>query len=346
MLFKQFGTRTRIGRMLSAQKRLALSKVTIWGARSLSLQSKATNTLMGTGIVHIGEPLVDGLKTPYHPLSWLSSDRLTLSGRDYGNRLSAYPPLLCLAGLTRNSCDFEPLAAYFAAQGFRVITIDSRGRGRSDWDPVPANYTPMVELLDVFTLADGLRLKHVYAIGTSRGGILMMLGALARPGFFQRSVLNDVGPKIELDGLLKIKGYVGRDLGDMTWEKAIFALSVSQGRNFPRLDDAGWERYARRLWRHVDGKPVTDYDPALALGMAALTEDTKLPESWEGLAALAQNPVLVLRGGLSDILSEEVVTEMVHRHATIAHHEVPDEAHAPLLEDEATLAVIGRFLTA
>ena len=344
MLFKPFSSKPRFGRMLSAQKRLAISRSVAWGARSLSLQSKVTNKLTGAGQILADEPAIDLLGTTYRPLGWRSADGLQLAGRAYGDPESVRLPLLCLAGLTRNARDFEPVAAHLVPLGFRVITIDSRGRGRSDWDPNPANYTPMTELLDVFTLIDGLDLKAVSAIGTSRGGILMMLGALARPGLFRRSILNDIGPKIELEGLLKIKGYVGRDLGEMTWEKAVFALSVSQGRNFPRLDDAGWERYARRLWRDEAGRPVNDYDPALSQGMSALTEATKLPESWDGFAALAQNPVLALRGGLSDILSDEVVTEMVHRHPTVQRHEVPDEAHAPLLEDEATLTLISRFL--
>jgi pimeloyl-ACP methyl ester carboxylesterase len=311
----------------------------------MTQQSTAPTNPAHAGIVRVGAHQTDQLGTPYRPLGWRSADGLHLYGRDYGDATSARPPLLCLAGLTRNSRDFEPVAAHLVPLGFRIITIDSRGRGRSDWDPNPANYTPMTELLDFLGLVDGLGLGKVFALGTSRGGILMMLGATVRPGLFQRSILNDIGPKIELDGLLKIKGHVGRDLGDMTWEKAVFALAVSQGRNFPRLDDAGWERYARRLWRDENGKPVSDYDPALALGLAGLTDATQLPESWDGFAQLAQTPVLALRGGLSDILSAEVVNEMAARHATVETYEIPDEAHAPLLEDPATLDRISRFLT-
>ncbi len=291
-----------------------------------------------------GDIEVDQFGTPYLPLTWQSADGLRLGGRTYGSERSAYLPLICLPGLTRNSRDFEPVAAHLVPLGFRIITIDSRGRGASEWDPNPANYTPTTELQDALALIDSLGLQHISALGTSRGGILMMLGALVRPDLFQRSILNDIGPRLELDGLLKIKGYVGRDLGEMTWEKAIFALSVSQGLIFPRLDDAGWERYARRLWRDKSGHPVADYDPTLALGLSGLTEDTKLPEAWEGFTALAQNSVLILRGGLSDILSPETMSEMAARCPTVQLHEIPNEGHAPLLEDAASLERITQFL--
>ena len=286
----------------------------------------------------------DPLGTAFEPLEWQSSEGLKLAGRDYGAKNGADLPILCLAGLTRNSRDFEPLAAHLVAMGRRIITVDYRGRGLSDRDPQPDRYSPLVELADTLALIDGLGLQSVQAIGTSRGGILLMLGALIRPQLFERAILNDVGPKIDLQGLLRIKSYVGRDLGDMTWEQAQFALSVSQGAGFPTLDGAGWQRYARRLWRDVGGKPVSDYDPALALGLASLTPETKLPELWEGFDALAQKPVLVLRGGLSDILTDRILNEMTERQPSIACHVIPDEAHAPLLEDDETLGVIERFL--
>jgi len=345
MMFKPLEAGAQLRHMLSRGKRLAQARALSWGTRALMVQTKLTAKLTGNGVVHRGDVGADQLGTPYRPLTWTSADGIKLAGRDYGDPASRHLPLVCMAGLTRNGRDFEPVAAHLVPLGGRVITLDSRGRGASDWDPNPANYTPMTELMDAFTALDGLGLQQVAALGTSRGGILMMLGALARPGFFQRSILNDIGPRIELDGLLKIKGYVGRDLGALTWEKAVFSLSVGQGRNYPRLDDAGWHRFARRIWRDVNGRPVPDYDPALALGMTALTEDTRMPESWEGFAELAKHPVLVLRGGLSDILSEETAREMVRRHpATVTAVEVPDEAHVPLLEDDATLDRITQFL--
>jgi pimeloyl-ACP methyl ester carboxylesterase len=346
VIFRSIDINAHVKRLLDRQKRLAVSRAINWGTRALTLQSRLTAALGGTDIVQTDAARPDALGTLYQPLRWKVTDGLHLMGRDYGVSGTQTLQVVCLPGLTRNSRDFEPVAAHLVPLGFRVVTIDSRGRGESDRDPNPANYTPMRELIDALALLDGLGLTKVAAIGTSRGGMLMMLGALARPDLFARSILNDIGPRIELDGLLKIKGYVGRAFGEMTWDQAVFALSVSQGKNFPRLDDDGWHRFARRIWRDEGGRPVNDYDPALALGMASLTADTQMPEAWDALAALAKNPVLVIRGGLSDILSNATVEDMQRRHPTIERWDVPYEAHAPLLEDAPTLDRITRFLLA
>jgi pimeloyl-ACP methyl ester carboxylesterase len=294
--------------------------------------------------VAIGALQQDLLGTTFRLLTWTGPDGVRIRARDYGSPNTAKLPLLCLPGLTRNARDFEPVASHLVPRGARLIVIDSRGRGASDWDPNPANYHVMQELDDVYGLVDALGVAHVAALGTSRGGILMMISALKRPDFIQKSILNDIGPRVELGGLLKIKEVVGRTLTALTWDRAIFALSVSQGSQFPRLDHAGWERYARRLWRDVDGRPVLDYDPALAATTASLTPATKLPENWDGFASLAQGPTLVIRGALSDILSLETLEDMIRCHPGLLVHEVPDEAHVPLLEDEPTLAQIERLL--
>lgn len=288
--------------------------------------------------------VLDQMGTVYRELSWASPDGVTIRARDYGPRDGVHLPLLCLPGLTRNARDFEPVAAHFASRGMRVIAVDSRGRGASDWDPNPANYNVFRELEDVLGLLDAMQIDKVAALGTSRGGILMMMSALKRPNFIQKAILNDIGPRVELGGLLKIKETVGREFADLTWDKAVFALSVGQGSLFPRLDPAGWERYARRLWKDVEGKPVRDYDPALRATVTSLTPETTLPENWDGFAALAEWPTLVLRGSLSDILSEATLDEMGARFPAISAHVVPDEAHVPLLEDAPTLAAMERLL--
>lgn len=294
--------------------------------------------------VNVSGVLCDQLGTSYHEVAWLSVDGVTIRARDYGPRDSAHLPLLCLPGLTRNARDFEPVAAHFASRGMRVVAVDSRGRGASDWDPNPANYNVFRELEDVHGLLDALQIDQVAALGTSRGGILMMMSALKRPDLIRKVILNDIGPRVELGGLLKIKETVGREFADLTWDRAVFALSVGQGSLFPRLDPSGWERYARRLWKDVDGKPVRDYDPALRATVASLTPETSLPENWDGFAALAQWPTLVLRGSLSDILSAATLDDMRARFPAISAHVVPDEAHVPLLEDAPTLAAMERLL--
>ncbi len=297
----------------------------------------------GTGVAS-GPILHDSLGGTFRPLRWFSSDGLALAGRIYGHDHFPQRVVLCLPGLTRNARDFEAIAAHLASVGMSVIAAESRGRGQSQWDPSPGGYSTQQELADALALVDGLSLARISVIGTSRGGLLTMLMAVTRPELIARAVLNDIGPRVELGGLLKIRGYVGRGLGGADWATAVRSLQVSQSEQFPSLTAQGWERYARRLWRDDGGKPVNDYDPALALGLAGLSEATVIPELWEAFAALATQPVLVLRGALSDILAEATTVEMARRHSNVAVHTIADQGHAPFLDDEDTMAAIADFL--
>ncbi len=65
------------------------------------------------------------------------------------------PPLLMLPGLTRNARDFETIAARYAGD-WRVIAVDFRGRGMSEWDPQSARYQPPTYAMDVLQLLDEL----------------------------------------------------------------------------------------------------------------------------------------------------------------------------------------------
>src|SRR4051812_18832813 len=153
--------------------------------------------------------------SPAMPTSCLISapDGLRLHVSSYGRRVGPSPTVVCLPGLARTSADFDALAATLAAKADDpryVIAIDYRGRGRSDYDPNPANYNVAVELSDVIAVITALDIGRAVVIGTSRGGIIAMLLGSTRPEVVAGIVLNDIGPVIEGPGLARIKSYVGK----------------------------------------------------------------------------------------------------------------------------------------
>src|SRR5436190_11736857 len=152
-------------------------------------------------------------ETGFDSLFVTAQDGLRLHVRRYGTAAARRLPIVCLPGLSRNGADFHELGGAFgtrAAEPRLVVTIDARGRGRSDFDPNPDNYTFPVELADVLAVLTALDIGPAIFLGTSRGGILAMLLGSARPGAIGGVILNDIGPVIEAQGLVRLKGYVGQ----------------------------------------------------------------------------------------------------------------------------------------
>ena len=135
-------------------------------------------------------------------------DGLRLHARCYGRASAPGTPVVCLPGLARTSADFDVLATALsrdAPHPRRVIALDYRGRGLSQYDRDPANYSLPVELADVLAVVTALETLPAIFIGTSRGGILTMLLAAVRPSAFAGAVLNDIGPVIDEDAPLGTK---------------------------------------------------------------------------------------------------------------------------------------------
>ena len=168
-----------------------------------------------------------------------AQDGLRLHVRSYGPRTATALPLVCLPGLARTGADFETLAARLASdpdRPRRVIALDSRGRGRSDYDRDPANYTLAVELADLIAALTALDIARAVFVGTSRGGLLTMLLAVARPTAIAGCVLNDIGPVIDLEGLIRIKSYVGKLAPPATMREAADILRGLRGHLHPDGD--------------------------------------------------------------------------------------------------------------
>jgi len=273
-----------------------------------------------------------------------SPDGLKLHARCYGPQDTATHPVICLPGLTRTTTDFEFLALTLANHGRRVVALDYRGRGLSDYDPNPANYNVGVELTDLITALTALRISRAIFIGTSRGGILAMMLATVRPDLIAAVILNDIGPLIELEGLLRIKSYVGKMPEPRDYNEAAAILRTLFGAQFPRLTDAHWQISAQRSFRQENGRLVPIYDPQLARTLDTVTPEMPLAPMWPQFDALATVPVMVIRGTLSDILSKETVEQMKARRPSLEVVEVPDEGHAPLLIDAETIGRIQAFI--
>jgi pimeloyl-ACP methyl ester carboxylesterase len=274
-------------------------------------------------------------------------DGLRLHVREHGVRTAAGLPVVCLPGLARTTADFEVLATSLAndpQRPRRVLALDYRGRGLSDYDPDPDNYSIPVELDDVLSVLTARGVASAVFIGTSRGGLILMALAALRPGAIAGAVLNDIGPVIEAQGLMRIKGYVGKLPQPRGFEEGADILRRLFGGQFPRLGDTDWLAAAQRTWREQNGRLVVTYDPKLARALAAVDPDHPLPPMWPQFDALARVPLMVIRGINSDVLSAATVETMLARRHETTVVEIPDQGHAPLLAEADTVARIATFV--
>lgn len=280
--------------------------------------------------------------TAANDLYWWSNDGLRLHARDYPGDPSALP-LLCMPGLTRNARDFASLAARLSGAR-RVIAVDFRGRGDSGYAKDPMSYVPLTYAQDMAALLADTGIGRFVAIGTSLGGIVTMLLAGMLPGRIAGALLNDVGPEIDPAGLARIRGHVGRPGVFPTWMHAARAVAEANADVYPDWDIAQWLAMAKRLYRlNSAGRIVPDYDLKIAEPFR-LPGGEAGPDLWRALAALGKAPVLVVRGGNSDILSAATAERMVAMLPDAELATLPGTGHAPTLDEPALAAPIDRLL--
>jgi pimeloyl-ACP methyl ester carboxylesterase len=276
-----------------------------------------------------------------------ASDGLKLHARCHGRRSASALPVVCLPGLARTAADFDALAEALAGDATyprRVIALDYRGRGQSEYDRDPDNYNFQVELADVLAVIAALDAARAIFIGTSRGGILTMLLAAVRPTAIAGCVLNDIGPVIEPKGLMRIKGYVGKLPQPRSFEEGAEILRRLFDAQFPKLGPQDWLASAHRTFRQENGALVPTYDVNLAKTLEGVNFDKPFPPLWAQFDALAHCPVMVIRGENSDILSPATVEAMRARRPALEAIEVPDQGHAPLLTEAGVIARIADFV--
>jgi pimeloyl-ACP methyl ester carboxylesterase len=277
-----------------------------------------------------------------------AQDGLRLHVQEYGSRTAPGVPVVCLPGLTRTVSDFAALAPALAndmALPRRVIAVDSRGRGQSDHDSNPENYNLAVELADVATILTALGVRPAVFIGSSRGGLLTMLMGVAHPTAIAGAVLHDIGPVIELKGLVRLKSYVGklpppRNIADGA--EILRRLFAAQ---FPKVTAQEWLAAAHRTWQMKDNELKPTYDVRLAQTLADIDIERPLPPLWNEFDSLLRLPMLVIRGANSDVLSAATVEAMAARHPGMQTVEVPDQGHVPAFEGDL-IATVAQFVAA
>jgi pimeloyl-ACP methyl ester carboxylesterase len=264
-----------------------------------------------------------------------AEDGAKLAYRDEGQGLC----VLALAGLTRDGRDFDYLAPHLG--DIRLIRLDSRGRGGSDWTG-HASYTVPREAADALALLDHLGIDKAAVIGSSRGGLIgMFLAATARQRL-SGLCMNDVGPVLEKAGLDRIVGYLGVRPQAKTLEAIAAALPLANP-GFFNVPSSRWREEAERHFRETESGVELTYDPELRQSFETAVSGPAV-DLWPLFDALKDLPIALIRAENSDLLSREAAQAMQARRPDMIHAETADRAHIPFLDEPEALAAIRIWL--
>lgn len=264
--------------------------------------------------------------------------------------------VVCVHGLSRQGRDFDTLARALQPH-CRVIAVDVAGRGHSDWLADPMAYQVPTYVADLTALLQQLRAERpgvrIDWVGTSMGGLIGMGVAAQPPLAPARLVLNDVGPVVQWEALMRIGTYLGLDPAfDAEEEAGEYLASISKG--FGPHTPEQWRALSQPMLRRRDGRVHLHYDPAIAVPFKAMTQSVEMQALQEavraGEAALwdlydaIAAPTLVLRGEDSDLLSRETVKAMQQRGPQPRCVSFAGVGHAPTLVADDQVRTVLDFL--
>lgn len=241
------------------------------------------------------------------------------------------PAVLAVHGLTCNKHDFDYLAPALAQQGYRVIALDLPGRGGSDFLEDPMNYRHGAYVGNLVDLIEHLNLKNFDFIGTSLGGLIgmRMAGKPEFSDYFKTLILNDIGPEVPEEAIDFIKLVLSETYTFADFDELEKQMRENRGLIWGPITDEQWSHMAAHNYRKLSDDRLTyHYDPAIRLRFE--TDPVGAIDLWERFSALTC-PILLLRGGQSVLLTEDITRRMKDRQPHMAVVTYEDCGHVPSL---------------
>lgn len=253
--------------------------------------------------------------------------------------------LLCVHGLTRRGSDFNTLAQAMS-KDYYIVCPDVVGRGDSDRLQNPMMYAVPQYVADMASLVKHLGVAHVDWLGTSMGGLIGMVYASMPNSPIRRMLINDVGPRIEPEAIKRLGSYVGQTFSFTNRADALErlnAICASFGEHTPQE----WEIYNGPMLIQKNGLWEMHYDPDISVPFASVNPImAKAGEMamWHAFKQI-HIPMLIVRGGNSDLLSAKTVAEMCKVNPYARSIEIPNVGHAPAFVKAEQIALAKEFFS-
>ena len=215
------------------------------------------------------------------------------------------PPILLLHGSNQSAHSWD-LVSLHLADRFRVLALDQRGHGDSEWAR-DADYSCDAMAADALAMLDELGIEQPIVIGHSMGGMNALRLTLDNPDRMASLILVDIGPEISTEGAKTIRSFVtkNREFDDLEH----FISNVQKYDPYRSREHI--ERTVKyNLLQRADGKFVSkrDHGPRLETTQAHRASGDRFD-----LAEVANLtlPTLIVRGGDSNVLTAEGATRFV-----------------------------------
>lgn len=258
-----------------------------------------------------------GTPEPMH--RWKGAGGLAIAGDTWGDPNGPLVALLHGGGQTRHA--WKGAGETLGAAGYHAVAFDARGHGDTDW-AAPEAYGAHLMVEDLKCVTRALGSENPILVGASMGGGVSLLAIGTGAVDARALVLVDIAPKIEPAGSQRIQDFMDqKPEGFDSLEEVADAIAAYQPqRSRPRNLDG----LAKNVRRAPNGKYRWHWDPARRRLQVNDTEYARrLNEAAESLTL----PTLLVRGGLSDVLSEEGAQSFLRQCPHAEYVNVENAAH-------------------
>jgi pimeloyl-ACP methyl ester carboxylesterase len=228
---------------------------------------------------------------------WSGYGGVTIAGDSWGDPDAPLVVLLHGAGQTRHA--WKGLGERLGLTGYHSIAYDARGHGDSDWAP-DGTYTTEASVADLISVVEKSGKTQPALVGASLGGATSLIAV--GEGYVDAAalVLIDIAPRVEMSGVARIRSFMDTEPdGFESLDAVADAISNYQPH---RVRPRSLDGLTKNVRLGADGKYRWHWDPKIR------EKNINFAQREARLSASAQNltiPALLVRGALSDVLSEE-----------------------------------------
>ena len=255
------------------------------------------------------------------PITFTGFEGLRLVGESRGDRNNW--PVLFLHGGGQTRHAWGATADIVASRGWWAVSIDLRGHGDSDWAQ-NGDYSFTAYCADVVSVADQLGRPPVL-VGASLGGMAAMLAEGTSDRLVSSGlILVDIAPKSNPEGIQRIRDFMQSGIeGFGTLEEAAAVIAAYTPQRTRRFNPEG----LKKVLRERDGRWYWHWDPRVL--DSSRTE--VVADRYRALLDVAIDnitvPTMLVRGLLSDVVSDEGVNDLAARIPGLTVVEVEGAAH-------------------